>query len=402
MSDWERKLRSGTRRDYKKMASPECEEKSAEGSGDNGGVSEEVYMDEKELFVDSLGESDADVSENEVQAMEERLRGMKLTEEKMQRKEKFRRLSQEASDVEQNLKKLAAKKIHGVKGHRGRQLKDVTTADLRGMDGVVRKVDKLMDRKLKMKQNRSTSSSSSSSNSCSSSDSESSPRDNKKTRRQKKKSKKSRSSEKKHRSGKDERLTSFVKHPQKWPHSHLSLHFVNKEKKYEELSLAEFCAGFATILEMFRDTDPQKAHRITHFKELMYLATKFQWKNVLNYHAACLLEIERGHLKWGDNFQMMQSTTLAGGFINSSRGGFSAGGTQRSTGGSDDGGRILFCKGFQHGNCGHAQDHQGHYKGEKVLLKHICAKCWLTNKKIVPHPESSEACPLKESSHQQR
>ena len=36
----------------------------------------------------------------------------------------------------------------------------------------------------------------------------------------------------------------------------------------------------------------------------MYHATTKPWRHVLNYHAACLLEIERGNLKWGDNFQL--------------------------------------------------------------------------------------------------
>ena len=60
-------------------------------------------------------------------------------------------------------------------------------------------------------------------------------------------------------------------------------------------------------------------NRIAHFKELMYLSTKYQWKCILNYHAACLLEIERGHFVWGDSFQMLHSTTLAGGFLPSFR-----------------------------------------------------------------------------------
>ena len=47
----------------------------------------------------------------------------------------------------------------------------------------------------------------------------------------------------------------------------------------------------------------------------MYQATIKPWRCVLNYHAACLLEIERGNLKWGDNFQLqgLQNTTLYAG-----------------------------------------------------------------------------------------
>ena len=44
----------------------------------------------------------------------------------------------------------------------------------------------------------------------------------------------------------------------------------------------------------------------------MYLATTKPWRSVLNYHGACHLEIERGDLNWGDNFQLhgMHGTIL--------------------------------------------------------------------------------------------
>ena len=177
------------------------------------------------------------------------------------------------------------------------------------------------------------------------------------------------------------------------------MHFVSKEKKFEELSIAEFAAGYATILEM--TSESKRRHRLAHFKEIMYLATKYQWKHVLNYHAACLLEIERGHMKWGDSFQALQCTTLAGGFLlNSARGGglsTSASGNARGPRSSDDSGPTLFCKAFQRGTCTFTQDHNGLYFGENRMLKHICAKCWLTSRRVSAHPETSDSCPLKDA-----
>jgi hypothetical protein len=254
-----------------------------------------------------------------------------------------------------------------------------------------------MDKKLKPSiRAKSSASSSNSDSSSSSSDSESDTR-----KKAKKRSTKQKSSTRKQ-SGKDKKVTSYVRYPQKWPHSHLSLHFVNKDKKYEELTIPEFCAGFAAILEIC--SKDQKVYRIAHLKELMYLATTHFWKNVLNYHAACLLEIERGHLSWGDSFQMLQNTTLAGGFLhaqprgsqNPRRANLGSG----SNGGSfsnNDEGRIIFCRNYQRGICTHPRDHYGMFDGANRLLKHICAKCWLDNRQISNHPENAESCPLREA-----
>ena len=186
--------------------------------------------------------------------------------------------------------------------------------------------------------------------------------------------------------------------PQKWPHSHLKLHFVAKERKYDELSLAEFCAGYMSILKICKTS--HREARIAHLEELMYHATTKPWKCILNYHAACLLEIERGNLKWGDNFQLhgLQSTTLnnpntnvrtQGGFSSKSSG---SGANNSQNSGSED--RVWFCKNFQRGNCTFSRDHYGQLNGENQLLKHICAKCWLTIKKQSPHSEQSNTCPL--------
>ena len=194
-----------------------------------------------------------------------------------------------------------------------------------------------------------------------------------------------------------------VMFPQIWPHSALKFHFVGKNKDYDDLSLAEFCAGYMSILKKCKSS--QREARIAHMEELMYLATTKPWKSVLNYHGACLLEIERGDLNWGDNFQLhgMHSTILTSGGTNSnSRGpsnfGSGMGGKQQQpasanpTGGNND--KVWFCKGYQRGNCTFTRDHYGYMFGENQLLRHICAKCWQAGRKQSQHPENSDACPL--------
>ncbi len=219
-------------------------------------------------------------------------------------------------------------------------------------------------------------------------------------------------SKKKKRSGKTRKITSRVLYPQDWPHSFLSLQYVDKEKKYDQLTMAEFCAGYCAIMEGIKDKNVV-LNRLIHLKDLMYLTTNYKWKAVLNFHAAVLLEIERGHLKWGSSFHRLESKTLAGGLLRapSGIGGSSApsGSTRFSSGGNQSGnnqstattdssnGPILFCKEYQRGVCSKTTDHEGLDRyGEMKFLRHMCANCWLKARRKLPHPETYEACPSRD------
>ena len=191
-------------------------------------------------------------------------------------------------------------------------------------------------------------------------------------------------------------LNSQIRFPQKWPHSFLNPSFVNsRERNYEDLSISEFVAGFMTILED-EDSEDRRIHRSEHLKELMYLSTRFKWRNILDYHGACLTQIERGHLKWGSSFQLLQITTLSGGFLaQSNRGGYSgqSGSVNPQTPKRTEG--VVFCKGYQRGTCQQDKDHYGIFFGKQRLMRHICGNCWLKLDTQSPHPETSDDCPLK-------
>ena len=109
------------------------------------------------------------------------------------------------------------------------------------------------------------------------------------------------------------------------------------------------------------------------------------------------MEIERGHLSWGDSFLVLQSTTLAGSSLNSTfNGGHSSRGSSSSfTAGTGKVEGTIFCKNYQRGACPQSRDHYGLFYGENRLLKHICATCWQKEKKVVNHPETADECPFK-------
>ena len=432
-------LRKGTRKDYEKLASGpsmevlnegECNEPGFSGStvsirggeqnNDNNNNIEhhdgdllQTNSDNNKDVVrkenDGASCSSSECDDDEILEAQRKLEAIRVERHRLSkksRKSKLERLNQEVEEAERSLNKLK-KKRNGDSSKR--KEKKLNVDALRDMEDVMVGVDNLMDKNLNLGRRKqvdlsgsdfenSSDFSSSTSDSFSSSDLESEVERRERKRKSHKKKKGKSSGRKK--SGKSKRLTSYVKFPQKWPHSALSLHFVNKEKKFEELSISEFCAGYATILEMC--SERTRAHRIAHLKELMYLATKYQWRCILNYHAAVLLEIERGHLRWGDSFQILQNTTLAGGFLHQSKVPSFAG-PSRSQGasansspstGRDEG--TLFCRGYQRGTCKQARDHYGWFNGESRLLKHICAKCWLKSRTVANHPETDDSCPNKD------
>ena len=176
----------------------------------------------------------------------------------------------------------------------------------------------------------------------------------------------------------------------------MPLHSIHTTRASATLSIAEFCAGYSAILEF--STGEERKHRISHLKELMFLATRFTWRAILNYHGACLMEIERGHLSWGDSFLVLQSTTLAGSASIHSNSGSGNGRSTSSFGGANaaKSDSVLFCNKYQKGICPQARDHYGYFYGENRMLKHICAACWNKGRKLENHPETAEECPNKQ------
>ena len=323
---------------------------------------------------DPSGESDDD---EDLREAETRLRLLKSQQKRLQRQSKRTRIEREKVEVKKSLKELK----EGVNKPKSKTTR-VTSASLCAMDDVVADVDRLMDENLSFRKSID-----------SASDSDVVSQRSTETRKTKCDGKVEKV---KQITGKSKNsINSQVKFQQKWPHNFLNPSFVNgREKIYEDLSISEFVAGYVTILGD-EDCEIKRAFRSEHLIELMYLSTRFKWKNVLDYHGAVLEEIERGRLKWGSSFQLLQSTTLSGGLlVQNSRGGAGGSGGANRPNRNNEG--IVFCKGYQRGNCQQTRDHYGQFYGENRLMKHICAKCWLSSRTQATHPETSDECPLKE------
>ena len=411
-----RNLRSGTRRDYLKMneegvngalddSSHEFDEdacaaeknvnKNKNKNGDMMAVMGMLDLGNCSKYVDKFAETLSSTSsedDEEIQEARAQLQVTKMEQKKIRKQAKLQQIALETERVNLSMKKMKARKSDGS----SKKKTKTTIKALRKSDEVMDEVDELMDRNLNIEADSSDvvdSASSSCSSDCTTSDS--SEEERKKKKKLKKREKKTKKTAGLHRSGKSKKLTSFVKYPQMWPHTYLSQNFVSQNKKYEELNIPEFCAGYMAILENEDENGDKDVliHRVAHLKDLMYFATQYKWRSVLNFHAACLLEVERGSMKWGKSFQRLESTTLANNYLLPVRGPRVGGRPFESSGSKE---RVLFCIRYQKGTCSEAKDHQGNFYGESKLLKHICATCYQKSGTQATHPENSEDCPVKD------
>ena len=354
--------------------------KQQHGSSSGDILNHEVFLNNSdESAKESEYDSSATESEDDegLREAELQLELLKKEEKELRKQSKRARIARETAEVQKSLNELKSKNVK-------KKSKKITSASLRAMDEVVDQVDRLMDRHMNIKNDHVSDYESDVVSVTSSTKKRSKGAINERGGKQ---------PDTRLVSGKSKNsLNSDVKFPQKWPHSFLNPMFVNsKEKNYEDLTISEFCAGYMTILED-EENEEKKGYRTAHLKELMYLSTRFRWKCVLDYHGACLTEIERGHLKWGQQFQFLQTTTLSGGFLSSNRGG--AGSAAGGFNSSKDG--TVFCKGYQRGTCQQTRDHYGVFMGQNRLLKHICGNCWIHLRTHANHPETSDECPCKD------
>ena len=185
-------------------------------------------------------------------------------------------------------------------------------------------------------------------------------------------------------SGKEAKITSTVLYPQSWPHCYLSIIHGRRDVKYEELTLAEFVAGYSQILLSPDLSEVERSSRLKHLVSLMYFSQLYDWQAVLSFHGAVLLEIERGLLKWEDSFLHLESRTLYG-HLKAKKSSTSASSSATVP--------VLFCRDYQRNTCTFQQDHYGLLRGERKWLRHICADCWVKGRTQALHPEGSKECP---------
>ena len=188
----------------------------------------------------------------------------------------------------------------------------------------------------------------------------------------------------------------IVIRPQRCPHTHLRNEFAAVNIKFRDLSLRLFVAGEVEIISTTDEVVERKG-RENLLRRIMYHAGKYDWAYILDFYAAVIKSIESGEKEWGDSFQEIEHMVLGmrvplGSEVSSEknvskRAEFSSSPAQKS---------ILFCAPFQKGECSHTEHaHESKLWGRQVVVRHICAKCWQTEKVLSAHSQNSSECPLK-------
>jgi hypothetical protein len=193
------------------------------------------------------------------------------------------------------------------------------------------------------------------------------------------------------RSGKKLHLSSRVVVQARWPQAYISRSASGiLEPKYEQLTMPEFCAGYAKIMGLPGLDSVEREARIQHFQQLMHLACYYEWVAVLCFHATCLAGIESGELTWDQSFSHLESISLRNRLLNPP-----AASATKLVAKSDGLGRVLYCADYNAGSCSYSDDHLGEYppsSGKQVLLSHVCAPCLRKGRKLARHRKGDAGC----------
>ena len=257
----------------------------------------------------------------------------------------------------------------------------VTIDDLRKNPKLQKKVQKELN-KLGLKClsiESSSESESSDSSTSSSSDSDSLKKKKKKHKKHKK-------------SGINAKSSDKVKDPQRWPHAYLQYEFVNKQVKFDELDFKLFLAGEISIIAADDLSESERKGRLDLLKKIIYYSNTYEFKGLKAFYAAWLREIELGKKKWSDDPSQIETAVLSK-FLLKNKGSSSFSKKDSSNKPDVNEEKTWFCSEFQRNKCKHKSSHLRVHNGKQRLASHICASCWLKDKKKLEHPECSSSCP---------
>ena len=202
-------------------------------------------------------------------------------------------------------------------------------------------------------------------------------------------------------SGLTAKASESIKNRQRFPHAHLRFDFASKNLSFDKLDIKLFVAGELEIIAASKTGNLEKKGRLELLKKLMYLSCSYEVSEIKSLYAAVLREIELGHLNWGEDFQYVESAVLAKNknkvksssesFQFRPKPGYNLPKEGSSFSASDE--KIWYCPKFQSNKCSHKSSHIINVKGKSKFAKHLCATCYLTDKKELAHPECSSACP---------
>ena len=205
---------------------------------------------------------------------------------------------------------------------------------------------------------------------------------------------------KKKSSGLTAKASESIKNRQRFPHAHLRFDFASTNMSFDKLDFNLFVAGELEIISDIKTGNLKRKGRLELLKKLMYLSNSYEFTIVKSLYAAVLREVELGHLDWGEDFSYVESAVLTKNKIKSKGASDSVQfrpkpsySLPKEISSSSAENKVWYCQKFQSNKCSQKTSHAINVKGKSRFAKHMCATCYLADKKELAHPECSTACP---------
>ena len=155
-----------------------------------------------------------------------------------------------------------------------------------------------------------------------------------------------------------------VKNPQIWPHSVLQYDFVFESVKFKDLDLNMFVARELEILRTKISKSEFKG-RMRFLKKIVYFASLYEWKHLLQYYAVWLRHIEMGMFSWHDDPSVIDTAML----LNNSYI------RKPGTGSVYKPDQVWWCADFNNNKWTMQSAHNKNLSGCVRFVQHICSAC---------------------------
>ena len=161
-----------------------------------------------------------------------------------------------------------------------------------------------------------------------------------------------------------------------WPQNHILSGTSKSRVSYDNLSMAQWIAGFCTIIKEESNVQT-KNNMLSYVSDLMEDCHDFGWQSAKGAHAVVLCHMEENKVNWEDTNKLDRLRRVHA--QRSQNHSLSVGKKFKS---KDKG---VPCRFYQKGTCGQKTEHEN---GGQLYL-HVCEYCFVKGKS---HPHSGKDC----------
>ena len=184
------------------------------------------------------------------------------------------------------------------------------------------------------------------------------------------------------RSGILDKSTSNIQRKETWPQKNLLEDWADEEVSFNQMTFEHLIAGEARTIELC--TEPaQILGRLKLLRRMAYAKLRgYEWFLIRKMHAAILTSIEAGENNWDSSFDRFENILYRKL-------------PQKNMAPPKELKKWFYRDYNRPEGCTRASPHKAQVGAAGITRSviHMCAKCWMRDKRERPHPESKEGCP---------